>query len=84
MPRYIGVKYEKIADEDLSITTCEGEKKTLKADTYIVAIPMLPDQELIQKLSATVKKSYAVGSCVNGGLMVDAVGDGARVGYLNL
>ena len=79
--RYAGVTYEKITDEGLTITTKEGEKKTLKADTYIVAIPMLGNKESIDKFNSQAKEVYAVGSCVNAGLIVDAIHEGARIGY---
>jgi len=84
IPRYTGVKYEEITDEGLVITTREGERKTLKADTYIVALPMLPNTEGVKELGHQAKETYAIGSCVRSGLMVDAVGDGARLGYLML
>jgi hypothetical protein len=64
----------------LAVITREGEEKTLKADTYIDALPMLGNKESVDKLSGKVKKTYAVGSCANAGLIVDAILDGARVG----
>jgi len=79
--RYTGVKYEKITDEGLTITTKEGGKQTLKADTFIVAIPMLDNKESIDKFKGKAKEVYAVGSCVKAGLIVDAILDGARIGY---
>jgi 2,4-dienoyl-CoA reductase (NADPH2) len=82
--RYTGVRYEKITDDGLTVITRDGEKKTLKADTYIVAIPVLPDIQSVNRLSGLVKDTYAVGSCVDGGLIVDAIHSGARVGYISL
>jgi 2,4-dienoyl-CoA reductase (NADPH2) len=81
VPRLTGVKYEKITDEGLIITTREGEKKTLKADTYIIAIPMLPNKEVVNKLSGALEEAHAIGSCVNPGLIVDAIAEGARIAY---
>ncbi len=82
--RYAGVKYESITDEGLTITTKEGKKKTLKADTYIVAIPMLGNKESTNQFKGKAKEVYDVGSCVNAGLIVDAILDGAKVGYTQL
>jgi len=79
--RYLGVKYEKIDDQGLTIITANGERKTLKADTYIVAIPMLPDAGTIKKFAGLARETYAIGSCANAGLIVDAIYDGAKVGY---
>jgi 2,4-dienoyl-CoA reductase (NADPH2) len=78
IPRYTGVTYQEITDAGLTITTREGQKKTLKADTYIVAIPMLPNKTAVDKLSGKVKDTYVIGSCANAGLIVDAILDGAR------
>ena len=78
IPRYTGVKYEDITDAGLTITTPAGEKKTLKADTYIVALPMLPNKAAVGSLSGKVQDTFAIGSCAKAGLIVDAILDGAR------
>jgi len=79
--RYTGVKYEEINNEGLVITTGEGEKKTLPADTFIVALPMLPDEEIVKNLEEKAAETYAIGGCANAGLIVDAIADGARTGF---
>lgn len=79
--RYTGVNYEKIADDGLEITTGQGQKRTIKADTYIVALPMLPNPDIAKKFK-NVKETIAIGSCATAGLMVDAIYDGARAGYM--
>jgi len=76
-----GVKYERIDDGGLEITTKEGLKQTLKADNYIVALPMLPNPDIAKKFGNQAKETLVIGSCANAGLIVDAVYDGARVGY---
>jgi 2,4-dienoyl-CoA reductase (NADPH2) len=81
---FTGVKYEKITDEGLVFTTKEGQKKTLKADTYIVALPMLANPEGIKKFNGKAKEVFPAGTCVNAGLIVDAVLGGAEVGYTKL
>jgi 2,4-dienoyl-CoA reductase (NADPH2) len=79
--KFTGVKYEKITDEGLVFTTKEGQNKTIKADTYIVALPMLPNSEDGKKFKENGHKVFVAGACVNGGLIVDAVLGGAEVGY---
>lgn len=81
IPRFTGVKYEEITDKGLVITTKEGEKKTLPADTFIVALPMLPDTEAVKKLEGIVKETYPIGSCINPALIVDAIAEGAKTGF---
>jgi 2,4-dienoyl-CoA reductase (NADPH2) len=77
--RFTGVQYEKITDEGLQIKTRGGEKKTFKADTYIVVMPMLPNTEAVQRLSRIGKEAHAIGSCRIPGLIVDAIAEGGHL-----
>ena len=45
-----GVKYEEITDKGLIITTKEGKRLTIEADTIVPSIPMKPDTELFKTL----------------------------------
>jgi 2,4-dienoyl-CoA reductase (NADPH2) len=76
MPR---VKYEKITDKGLTITTKEGKKKTIEADTIVTALPLLPNTELIKSLDGIVPEVYAIGDCKEPHLIVDAIADGSRL-----
>lgn len=82
--RYTGVKYDRIDDRGLTILGKGGKKTTLKADNYIIAIPMLPEAGALKKFNSLVQETYAVGGCASMGLIVEAIYDGARVGYTNL
>lgn len=75
-----GVKYEEILDKGLVITTKEGQKKIVEADTIITALPLLPGVKLSKNLEGLVPEFYLVGDCKNPKLTVDAVTDGANVG----
>lgn len=77
---FSGVKYEEITGEGLTITTSEGDKKTLAADTIIPALPMLPDRKLFNSLEDTAPEVYQIGDCGNPALIIDAIGDGSRIG----
>ncbi len=77
---YPGVRYDGITDKGLTITTKEGEKKTLSADTILPALPMVPDTELIKSLKGTVPEIYQIGDCGDPALIIDAIGDGSRIG----
>jgi 2,4-dienoyl-CoA reductase (NADPH2) len=74
-----GVKYEEITDTGLTITTQEGEKQTLEADTIVTALPLLPNTELLKELDGIVPEVYAIGDCKDPHLIVDAIADGARI-----
>jgi thioredoxin reductase len=77
---FSGVKYEEITDKGLIITTREGEKKILAADTILPALPMAPDTEFVKSLKDTAPEVYQIGDCINPALIIDAVGDGSRIG----
>ena len=79
--RFTSVKYEEINDKGLVITTSQGEKKTLEADTIVVALPLLPNPDIVKTLEGKAPETYAVGSCIEPGLIVDAIADGARIGH---
>jgi NADPH-dependent 2,4-dienoyl-CoA reductase/sulfur reductase-like enzyme len=75
-----GVKYEEITDKGLTITTKEGEKRILAADTILPALAMAPDTEFVKSLQETAPEIYQIGDCGNPALIIDAIGDGSRIG----
>jgi 2,4-dienoyl-CoA reductase (NADPH2) len=80
VPLLSGVKYEEITDKGLTITTKEGEKKILTADAIVPALPMTPDTEFVKSLKGTAPEIYQIGDCGNSALIIDAIGDGSRIG----
>jgi thioredoxin reductase len=80
VPLLTGVKYEAITDKGLTITTREGEKKTLAADAIVPALPMMPDAEFVKSLEGTAPEIYQIGDCGNSALIIDAIGDGSDIG----
>ena len=80
VPLFSGVKYEEITDKGLTITTKEGEKKILAADTIVPALPMVPDTEFVKSLKGTAPEIYQIGDCGDPALIIDAIGDGSRIG----
>ena len=79
-PLLSGVKYEEITDKGLTITTKEGEKRLLEADTILPALAMAPDTEFVKSLKDTAPEIYRIGDCANPALILDAIGDGSRIG----
>jgi len=74
------VKYEEINDRGMAVTTREGEKKTLAADSIITALPLLPNTAIVKGLEGRAEEVYAIGSCAAPGLIVGAIAGGARLG----
>jgi NAD(P)H-nitrite reductase large subunit len=74
-----GVKYEEITDKGLTITTKDGKKLTLEADSIIPVVPSLPNSELAKSLKGKVGEVYTIGDGKEPRLIVDAIGEGFRV-----
>lgn len=81
--RYAGVKYHEVTDKGLVITTKEGKKMTLEADTIMPSLFLKQNLDMATTLNGKVPEIYTVGSCVKPepDLMVDAIAAGARIGH---
>lgn len=75
---FTGVKLEKINEKCLTITTKEGKSLTLEADNFVTALPLLPDNSLINRLANTIPV-YAAGDCNKPGVIKSAVADAYRL-----
>jgi 2,4-dienoyl-CoA reductase (NADPH2) len=75
-----GVKYEEITDQGLTVTTKEGKRQTIEADTIVTALPLLPNTKFLKSLEGSAPEVYAIGDCKDPHLTVDAIADGARIG----
>ena len=78
--RMAGVTYERITDEGLVVTTKEGTRKVLEADSIILALPLSPDNGLCKTLEKDGMVVFQIGDCREFGLMHGAISDGARIG----
>jgi 2,4-dienoyl-CoA reductase (NADPH2) len=74
-----GVKYEEITDKGLTITTKEGKRQTIEADTIVTALPLKPNNELFKALEGKNTRLYSIGDCHDPRLIIHAVADGYRV-----
>ena len=74
-----GVKYEEITDKGLTVLTKEGKRLTIEADTIILAIPLIPNTDLLKAMEEKVSQIYTIGDCNKPGLILDAIGDGYRI-----
>jgi 2,4-dienoyl-CoA reductase (NADPH2) len=75
-----GVKKMVITDKGLDITTKQGGKETIEADTIVPTAPLKPNTDLFKSLKAKMPKVYAIGDCKESRMIVDAIADGWRVG----
>ncbi len=79
VPTMTDVKYEEITDKGLTITTKDGKRQTLEADSIIPVIPWAPNPELATSLKGKAAEVYQIGDSKQPGLILDAVGEGFRV-----
>ena len=73
------VKDMEITDKGLVITTKEGDRQTIEADSIVPAMPLAPNTELLESLEGKVPEIYAIGDCNEPRLIVDAIADGWNV-----
>jgi 2,4-dienoyl-CoA reductase (NADPH2) len=73
------VKLNEITENGLTLTTKDGIKKTIKADTIITALPLEPNTEIIKSMKGKAKEVYAIGDAQQPGLIIDAIAEGSRI-----
>jgi 2,4-dienoyl-CoA reductase (NADPH2) len=75
-----GVKSLEITEKGVVITTKDGEKKTLQAESVIPTSPLKPNTGLFDSLQGKAPEVYAIGDCREPRMIVDAIADGWKVG----
>jgi hypothetical protein len=80
---YEEAKYEEVTDDGLVITTKEGKRITIEADTVMPSTLLKQNLDLEAKLKGIVPEVYTVGSCFKPepDIMADAVAAGAKAGH---
>lgn len=75
-----GVTYEEITDRGLVITDKEGRRRTLEADSIVLAAGAIPNTALFKALEGKVPQIHVAGDCLQPRRILDAIHDGARLG----
>ena len=74
-----GVKeYKEITASGLTIVDRDGVTRTLPADTFVSALPLTSNDELLPALRRCVPEVYAIGDAGKPGLIRDAISAGLR------
>lgn len=76
-----GVKLEGIDDKGLTLTTRDGKRRTIEADSIVTALPLVPNIEFAGKLKGVAPEVHAIGDCREPRLIVDAVRDGLETAH---
>jgi 2,4-dienoyl-CoA reductase (NADPH2) len=74
-----GVKSMEVVAKGLEVTSAEGERRLIEADSIIPALPLTPDTGLVRSLEGKVEEVYSIGDCNEPLLIADAVAAGSRV-----
>ena len=71
---------EEIAEGSVTVTTGEGQKDTVQADTVILAVGYQKNDDLLQALEGKVSEVYCIGDSSEPRRITDAVNEGYRTG----
>ncbi|TET49122.1 MAG: hypothetical protein E3J57_01200 [Dehalococcoidia bacterium] len=74
------VRYDGVSPEGVIITTKDGEKRTIEADTVVLAAGFVSDTALYKAIKDKVSEVYCVGDCVEPRTIRDAISEGFRTG----
>jgi 2,4-dienoyl-CoA reductase (NADPH2) len=74
-----GVKVEEITNEGLILTTKDGNRLTIQADTILPAIPLMPNTDLLKSLQGKVSEIFLIGDCREPRMIPDAIADGWKL-----
>jgi 2,4-dienoyl-CoA reductase (NADPH2) len=75
-----GVEIKEILEQGVAFVTKEGDRKTAEADSVILAIGTVPDQDLFEKAKDLCPEIHLIGDCNEIGYIQGAMADGARIG----
>ncbi|MGB2852943.1 MAG: NADH:flavin oxidoreductase, partial [Dehalococcoidia bacterium] len=73
-------EYEAINDDGLVLIDGQGKRRTLEADTIILAAGASPNDQLANALADKVGEIHLAGDCAKPARILDAIHDGARLG----
>ena len=79
--RYMGVKFERLSGKQLTLTAGDGRKLTLEADTFMTALPLLPNTETMNALKGKAPEVYFIGDCLEPRLIAQAVAAGSLTAH---
>lgn len=75
-----GATCEEITEGSVIVTTREGQKETVQADTVILAVGYRANDDLFKALQSGVPEAYCIGDSSQPRRIREAVNDGYRIG----
>ena len=80
VPMHTGVRIEEILDQGVAFVSRDGIKETEAAESVILAMGAMPDQDLFDQLAGFGVEAKLVGDCREIGYIEGAMADGGRMG----
>ncbi|MFC2016303.1 FAD-dependent oxidoreductase [Chloroflexota bacterium] len=74
------VTYHQATAKGLVVTTKDGERRSIEADTIVLAAGAVPNQRLYQEIKDKVPTVHLVGDCVSPRTILDAITEGHQTG----
>ncbi len=81
VPIHTAVKYERVTDQGLVVSTSDGKQITLEVDSIVTTQDFITNTLLFERLKPFVSEVYNIGSSSEPNLIVHAMKDGAKLGY---
>jgi 2,4-dienoyl-CoA reductase-like NADH-dependent reductase (Old Yellow Enzyme family)/thioredoxin reductase len=75
------IKGEKVTETGLLVTDRWDRDYAIEADTVVVAVGAEPNNAIATELDGKVPELYAIGDCVNPRRLINAIHEGADIGY---
>ncbi|NML42828.1 FAD-dependent oxidoreductase [Ramlibacter sp. G-1-2-2] len=75
-------KVSEIAEAGVVFSDAQGERRTLPADTVVLAVGFRPTTGLLQRLEGTVDELFPIGDCLGPRKVMEAMQEGYRVARL--
>jgi 2,4-dienoyl-CoA reductase (NADPH2) len=69
-----------IVERGVIITTKEGKKQTIDADSIVPTSPLTPNTALYESIKGKAPEVYAIGDCKEPRMIVDAIAEGWQIG----
>jgi 2,4-dienoyl-CoA reductase (NADPH2) len=74
------VTYDAVTDTGMTVTTKDGARRTLGADTVLITIPLKPNEPLHEILKGSAPEVHVLGDSKRPGLIINAIADGFVTG----
>ncbi|MEE9399264.1 MAG: FAD-dependent oxidoreductase [Dehalococcoidales bacterium] len=75
-----GINYNEVTPSGIVVTTRDGERQTIEADTIVLAAGAIPEKKLYEDVKGRVKKVHCIGDCVEPRTIRTAIADGFHAG----